>query len=357
MTEQKKRVREKEGEDEINKRIRSSEGESKDRQEDEHIEPLLKENPGRYVLYPIKYQQIYDMYETHQSTFWTTAEIDFKGDIDHWHTRLTDPERHFIKWVLAFFAASDGIVVENLAQRFLQEIQIPECRLFYGFQLMMENIHSDTYSRMLQAYVTEEEERQKLFEAMNTIPAIRAKAKWALKWIQSPTATFAERLLAFLAVEGIFFSGSFCAIFWLRERGLMPGLCFTNDLISRDEGLHCAFAVLLYGMLERPLEIARVHEMWREAVEIEKSFILDALPCKLLGMNAEQMSQYIEYVADRLLGQIKIPKIWNARCPFDFMIKMTLRARTNQFENRESSYSLPSQTNALVVDPSSYGKV
>ena len=267
-----------------------------------YVEPMCRVGDARFVLFPIQYGKLWEMYKKHVASFWTTSEIDLGPDLHDWN-RLTDGERHFITHVLAFFAASDGIVVENLAERFCADVQLPEARCFYGFQIAMENIHSETYSLLIDTYVSDDAERQRLFQAINEVPAVQAKAAWALKWIRS-NASFAQRLVGFACVEGIFFSGSFCALFWLKKRGLMPGLTFSNELISRDEGLHCDFACLLYSMLEHPLPQDTVHAIVREAVDIERNFICDALPVDLIGMNARLMGQYIEFVADRLLREL-----------------------------------------------------
>tara|TARA_B100001059_G_scaffold236572_1_gene287879 strand:- start:857 stop:1729 length:873 start_codon:yes stop_codon:yes gene_type:complete len=273
--------------------------------------------------------------------FWRAEEIDLSQDLTHW-AKLDDNEKHFIKMILAFFAASDGIVLENLGMRFLSEVQLPEARAAYGFQLMMENIHSETYSLLIDTYVKEKEEKTKLFKAIENFPCVKKKADWSLKWINDKRSNFATRLLAFVCVEGIFFSGSFCAIYWLKKRGLMPGLTFSNELISRDEGMHTDFAVLLYSKLIKKAKKSKVHELFKEAVSIEKEFICDALPCKLIGMNNNLMSQYIEFVADRLLVQLGYPKLYNVGNPFDFMEMISLDGKTNFFEKRVGDYSLSS---------------
>ncbi|WP_142683363.1 ribonucleoside-diphosphate reductase small subunit [Chitinophaga polysaccharea] len=298
-------------------------------------EILLKENKDRFVLLPIKYPKIWEQYKKHEASFWTAEEIDLSSDLKDW-AGLNDGERHFISHVLAFFAASDGIVNENLAVNFMSEVQIPEARCFYGFQIMMENIHSETYALLIDTYVKDPSEKDRLFHAIDTVPAVKKKAEWALRWIEN--GTFAERLVAFAAVEGIFFSGSFCSIFWLKKRGLMPGLTFSNELISRDEGLHCEFACLLYSMLENKLSEAQVHQIIRDAVSYEKEFITEALPVGLIGMNAELMSQYIEFVADRWIGELGYSKIFNASNPFDFMEMISLQGKTNFFEKRVGDY-------------------
>ncbi|WP_162051416.1 ribonucleoside-diphosphate reductase small subunit [Pontibacter pamirensis] len=299
------------------------------------MEPILKENPNRFVLFPIQNDAVWQMYKQAEASFWTAEEIDLSQDLKDWEN-LNDGERHFISHVLAFFAASDGIVNENLAVNFMNEVQIPEARCFYGFQIMMENIHSETYSLLIDTYVKKQSEKDHLFNALETVPAVGRKGEWALKWIESEN--FAERLIAFAAVEGIFFSGSFCSIFWLKKRGLMPGLTFSNELISRDEGLHCDFACLLYNMLNNKLPEERVHEIIRDAVTIEQEFVTDALPVDLIGMNSKLMSQYIEFVADRLLGELGCSKLYNSTNPFDFMEMISLQGKTNFFEKRVAEY-------------------
>ena len=306
----------------------------------EKVEPILKENPNRFVLFPIQYPKIWEAYKKAEASFWTAEEIDFSIDIDHW-AKLSKGEKHFIKNILAFFAGSDGIVLENLTQRFTNEIQIPEARCFYGFQMAIENIHSETYSLLIDKYIKDNDEKMHLFNAIETIPCVSKKANWAIKWMQSEQSTFATRLVAFAAVEGIFFSGSFCAIYWLKQRGLMPGLTFSNELISRDEGMHTEFAVLLYSMLEyTKLSQRSIEEIIREAVEIEKEFITDSIPCDLIGMNARLMKQYIEFVADRLVVQLGYEKIYNSKNPFSFMELISITGKTNFFERRVSEYSL-----------------
>ena len=298
-------------------------------------ELLLKENKDRFVILPINYPAIWEMYKRHEASFWTAEEIDLSSDQKDWDN-LTDGERHFISHILAFFAASDGIVNENLAVNFMSEVQVPEARCFYGFQIMMENIHSETYALLIDSYIKNPKEKDKLLHAIDTVPCVQKKAKWALRWIEN--GSFAERLVAFAAVEGIFFSGSFCSIFWLKKRGLMPGLTFSNELISRDEGLHCEFACLLYGMLENKLSQEQVHGIISDAVEIEKEFITEALPVALIGMNAKLMSQYIEFVADRWLQELGYPPIYNATNSFDFMEMISLQVKTNFFEKRVGDY-------------------
>ena len=298
-------------------------------------ELLLRENKDRFVILPINYPKIWEQYKKHEASFWTAEEIDLSGDQKDW-VNLNDGERHFISHVLAFFAASDGIVNENLAVNFMSEVQLPEARCFYGFQIMMENIHSETYALLIDTYIKDPKEKDRLFHAIDTIPAVKRKAEWALRWIEN--GTFAERLVAFAAVEGIFFSGSFCSIFWLKKRGLMPGLTFSNELISRDEGMHCEFACLLYGMLSAKLSKDEVFSIISDAVEIEKEFITEALPVKLIGMNADLMKQYIEFVADRWLSELGYPKMFNTNNPFDFMEMISLQGKTNFFEKRVGDY-------------------
>lgn len=300
-------------------------------------EPLLAENKDRFVLFPIKQKDIWEMYKKAEASFWTAEEIDLASDLTDWNNKLNDNERHFIKHVLAFFAASDGIVNENLAVNFLNEVQSPEARCFYGFQVMMENIHSETYSLLIDTYIKDPAEKDKLFHAIDTVPCVGKKAEWALRWINN--GNFAERLIAFAAVEGIFFSGSFCSIFWLKKRGLMPGLSFSNELISRDEGLHCDFACLLYTQyIKNKMPIEQITKIITDAVAIEKEFVSDAIPVKLIGMNSDLMCQYIEFVADRLLVALGCPKFYNAANPFDFMEMISLQGKTNFFEKRVAEY-------------------
>ena len=302
-------------------------------------EMLLTENENRYVMFPIVDADIWKMYKKQMDCFWRAEEIDLSKDIKHWPT-LNQNEQHFIKHILAFFAASDGIVLENLGQRFMNEVQLAEARAAYGFQIMMENIHSETYSLLIDTLVKEEREKTNLFEAINNFPCIKKKADWAIKWINDKRSSFATRLIAFAAVEGIFFSGSFCSIYWLKKRGLMPGLTFSNELISRDEGMHTDFAVLLFSKLQKKPKKAKIVELIKEAVGIEQEFITEALPCKLIGMNAKLMKQYIEFVADRLIVQLGYPKIYNSANPFDFMEMISLEGKTNFFEKRVGDYSL-----------------
>ncbi|SEW23993.1 ribonucleoside-diphosphate reductase beta chain [Chitinophaga sp. YR573] len=298
-------------------------------------ELLLRENKDRFVLLPINYPKVWEKYKQHEASFWTAEEIDLSSDLKDWGN-LNDGERHFITHVLAFFAASDGIVNENLAVNFMSEVQIPEARCFYGFQIMMENIHSETYALLIDTYVKDPSEKDRLFHAIETVPAVKKKAEWALRWIDN--GNFAERLVAFAAVEGIFFSGSFCSIFWLKKRGLMPGLTFSNELISRDEGLHCEFACLLYKMLENRLSEEAVQNIILDAVKIEKEFITEALPVGLIGMNSTLMSEYIEFVADRWLSELGYAKVYNTANPFDFMEMISLQGKTNFFEKRVGDY-------------------
>ncbi|KAL6587388.1 hypothetical protein OROMI_000366 [Orobanche minor] len=308
-------------------------------------EPLLAPNPDRFCMFPIQYPQIWEMYKKAEASFWTAEEVDLSQDIRHWEN-LTPDERHFIKHVLAFFAASDGIVLENLAGRFMKEVQVSEARAFYGFQIAIENIHSEMYSLLLESYIKDSDEKNNLFRAIETVPCVERKANWALRWIDG-AESFAERLIAFACVEGIFFSGSFCAIFWLKKRGLMPGLTFSNELISRDEGLHCDFACLLYGLLKMKLSEEKVKGLIAEAVEIEREFVCDALPCALVGMNGDLMSQYIEFVADRLLNALGCGKLYHVQNPFDWMELISLQGKTNFFEKRVGEYQKASVMSSL----------
>lgn len=300
-------------------------------------EHILTENPNRFVLFPLKYNDIWEMYKTGEHSFWTAEEIDLAEDLTDWNEKLNADEKHYIKNVLAFFAASDGIVNENLAENFLKEVQYPEAKCFYGFQIMMENIHSETYSLLIDTYIKDEKERDHLFNAIETVPSVKKKAEWALKWIESES--FAERLIAFAAVEGIFFSGSFCSIFWLKKRGLMPGLTFSNELISRDEGLHCQFATLLHNKyIQNKVSEQRIKQIITEAVEIEKEFVSESLPVSLIGMNADLMKQYIEYVADFWLIELGCSKVYGVENPFDFMDMISLQNKGNFFEKRIAEY-------------------
>jgi len=304
---------------------------------DKNLEPMLKDNPHRFVLFPIQYEDIWRMYKKAVASFWTSDEIDLKDDVYQFNEKLTDNERHFIKHVLAFFAASDGIVNENLIERFAQEVTNPEARCFYGFQIMIENIHSETYSLLIDTYIKDKAEREYCFNAIETMPAVKKKADWALKWIGSESS-YPERIIGFAAVEGIFFSGSFAAIFWLKKRGLMPGLSFSNELISRDEGLHCDFACLMWKHLVQKCSKERVQSIIKDAVRIEVEFLTEALPVNLIGMNDKLMEQYIKFVADRLLVALDCPKVFNDKNPFDFMEMISLEGKTNFFEKRVSEY-------------------
>lgn len=311
-------------------------------------ELILNPDEKRYTIYPIQHQKVWEMYKNAQASFWTVEEVDLSKDMDDWNA-MSDDERHFIKHVLAFFAASDGIVNENLAQRLINEVQIAEAKCFYGFQIMIENVHSEMYSLLIDTYIKDDTEKSKLLNAIDNIPCVSTKATWALKWIGETSLnpetgivnvkSFARRLIAFAAVEGIFFSASFASIYWLKKRGKMPGLTFSNELISRDEGMHQDFACLLYSMMDFQLEVKEVHDLIKEAVAIETEFITDALPCKLIGMNADLMVEYIRYVADRLCLSLNCPKIWNAQQPFDFMETISMQGKTNFFERRVGDYS------------------
>jgi ribonucleoside-diphosphate reductase beta chain len=302
------------------------------------IEPILQENPNRFTLFPIQKQNLYDLYKKHVAVFWTVEEIDLSKDLKDW-IKMSENERYFIKNILAFFAGSDGIVQENLSTRFMSEVQLPEARAFYSVQNMMESIHSESYSLLIDTYIDDRKEKDKLFRAIQTIPCVKLKAEWAQKWIQDKEANFATRLIAFAIVEGIFFSGAFCAIYWLKERGLMQGLTVSNELISRDEGLHCEFACELYKEIENKLPKTTIHTIIREAVDIERQFITESLPCNLIGMNSELMIQYIKFVADRLSSQLGYDKIYNVTNPFDFMERISLEGKDNFFEKRVTSYA------------------
>ena len=302
-------------------------------------ELLLAPDDNRFVMFPIKCDDIWKMYKKQVDCFWRAEEIDLTKDLTHWESLNAD-EKYFISMILAFFAASDGIVLENLASRFMNDVQLAEARAFYGFQIAMENIHSETYSLLIETYIKDNEQKDKLFNAISNFPCIKKKSDWAQKWIHDNRSSFATRLVAFACVEGIFFSGAFCSIYWLKKRGLMPGLTFSNELISRDEALHCEFAVLLYNKLQKKIDKARIHEIIREAVEIETEFICEALPCKLIGMNSELMTQYIKFVADRLAVQLGYKKIYNVTNCFDFMELISLDSKTNFFEKRVSEYAL-----------------
>lgn len=301
------------------------------------VEPLLKENKNRFVIFPIEHHDIWEWYKKSEASFWTAEEIDLHQDLTDWTSKLNDDERYFIKHILAFFAASDGIVNENLAENFVNEVQYSEAKFFYGFQIMMENIHSETYSLLIDTYVKDDAEKDQLFNAIENFPAIKKKADWALKWIDSPS--FAERLIAFAAVEGIFFSGAFCSIFWLKKRGIMPGLTFSNELISRDEGVHCDFAVHLHNHhLVNKVPKDRIRSIIVDALNIEREFITESLPASLIGMNSNLMTQYLEFVTDRLLVELGCEKEFNTKNPFDFMDMISLQGKTNFFEKRVAEY-------------------
>jgi ribonucleoside-diphosphate reductase beta chain len=305
---------------------------------DTFIEPILQENPNRFTLFPIQKQKLFQKYKNHLAVFWTVEEVDLSKDLKDW-VKLNDNERYFIKNILGFFAGSDGIVQENLATRFMREVQLPEARSYYAVQNMIESIHGEMYSLLIDTYIDDKKEKLDTFRAIQTIPCVKKKAEWAQKWIQSMDENFATRLIAFAVVEGIFFSGSFCAIYWLKERGLMHGLTVSNEFISRDEGLHCEFACTLYEEIEKKVSKEKVHRIIREAVEIEKEFITESLPCNLIGMNSELMSQYIEFVSDRLSTQLGYGKIFSATNPFDFMERISLEGKDNFFEKRVTSYA------------------
>ena len=308
-------------------------------------EPLLAPDDNRFVMFPIKHEDIWKMYKTQVDCFWRAEEIDLTKDLTNWES-LNRDEKYFISMILAFFAASDGIVLENLASRFMTEVQISEARAFYGFQIAMENIHSQTYSLLIETYIKDTFEKDRLFNAIENFPCIKKKSDWAQKWIHDNRSSFATRLIAFACVEGIFFSGAFCSIYWLKKRGLMPGLTFSNELISRDEALHCEFAVLLYSKLVKKMSKTRIHEIIKDAVEIETEFICDALPCRLIGMNSQLMTQYIQFVADRLSVQLGYDKIYNVTNPFEFMELISLEGKTNFFEKKVDSYALANKTNS-----------
>ncbi|XP_076462502.1 ribonucleoside-diphosphate reductase small chain-like [Babylonia areolata] len=300
-------------------------------------EPLLKENPRRFVVFPIEYHDIWKMYKKAEASFWTAEEVDLSKDLIHWE-KLKAEEKHFISHVLAFFAASDGIVNENLVERFSKEVQVTEARCFYGFQIAMENIHSEMYSLLIDTYIKDAKEREFLFNAIETMPCVKEKADWAIRWINDHNSSYGERVVAFAAVEGIFFSGSFAAIFWLKKRGIMPGLTFSNELISRDEGLHCDFACLMFRHLANKPSQERIYTIIKDAVKIEQKFLTEALPCNLIGMNCELMKRYIEFVADRLLLELQCEKIYKSENPFDFMEHISLEGKTNFFEKRVGEY-------------------
>jgi ribonucleoside-diphosphate reductase subunit M2 len=307
------------------------------------IEPLLKPDDNRFVMFPIKHQDIWEMYKKQMDCFWRAEEINLAQDLGDWE-KLSPDEKHFISMVLAFFAASDGLVLENLASRFMNDVQVSEARAFYGFQIAMENVHSETYSILIDTYIRDDSEKNKLFNAIENYPCIAKKANWAKKWLHDNRSSFASRLVAFAAIEGIFFSSSFAAIYWIKKRGLMPGLTFSNELISRDEALHTEFAVLLYSKLVKKLNKKRIYEIIQEAVEIEKEFITEAIPCRMIGMNANLMKQYIEFVADRLIVQLGYDKVYNVANPFDFMELISIESKVNFFERTNSEYALANKS-------------
>jgi len=311
-------------------------------------EPLLAPDDNRFVMFPIKYQDIWEMYKKQVDCFWRAEEIDLTKDLGNWESLNAD-EKFFVSMILAFFAASDGIVLENLASRFMNDVQVSEARAFYGFQIAMENIHSQTYSLLIETYIKDNEEKHRLFNAIENFPCIKKKSDWAQKWIRDNRSSFATRLIAFACVEGIFFSGAFCSIYWLKKRGLMPGLTFSNELISRDEALHCEFAVLLYSKLLKKVDKNRVYEIIKEAVELETEFICDALPCRLIGMNSDLMTQYIQFVADRLCVQLGYKKIYNVENCFPWMELISLESKTNFFEKRSDAYALANKTQTSDV--------
>jgi ribonucleotide reductase beta subunit family protein with ferritin-like domain len=317
------------------------------------VEPLLKPDDSRFVMFPIKHDDIWSMYKKQVDCFWRPEEIDLSKDLNDWKT-LGDEEKHFIKMIIAFFAGSDGLVLENLASRFMNDVQISEARAFYGFQIAMENIHSETYSLLIDTYINDSEEKDKLFNAIENYPCIKKKADWAKKWIADKRSSFATRLVAFAVIEGIFFSSAFSSIYYIKKRGLMPGLTFSNELISRDEALHTEFAILLYSKLERKLPKKKIHDIIKDAVEIEKEFITEAIPCRMIGMNSKLMIQYIEFVADRLSLQLGYDKIYNSANPFDFMEMISIESKVNFFEKVNSEYALANKTvDADVFDFSS----
>lgn len=311
-------------------------------------EPLLAPDDNRFVMFPIRYDDIWEMYKKQVDCFWRPEEIDLTKDLTHWDA-LSSDERYYISMILAFFAASDGIVLENLAQRFMSDVQVSEARAFYGFQIAMENIHSESYSILIETYIKDSLEKEKLFKAIEHFPCIKKKSDWAQKWIHDNRSSFATRLVAFACVEGIFFSGAFCSIFWLKKRGLMPGLTFSNELISRDEALHCEFAVLLYGKLVKKLNKNKIYELIKEAVEIETEFICEALPCRLIGMNSQMMTQYIQFVADRLSVQLGYDKIYGVTNCFPWMELISLDSKTNFFEKRVGEYALANKSNTDIA--------
>lgn len=307
------------------------------------VEPILKPDDNRFVMFPIQHNDVWEMYKRQVDCFWRAEEIDLSKDLGDWD-KLSKDEQHFIKMIIAFFAGSDGLVLENLASRFMNDVQLSEARAFYGFQIAMENIHSETYSLLIDTYIRDGEEKSRLLNGIANFPCINKKAEWAKKWIADKRSSFASRLVAFAVIEGIFFSGAFCSIYWLKKRGLMPGLTFSNELISRDEALHTEFAVLLYSKLQKKLNKKRIYEIIKEAVEIEKEFITDAIPCRMIGMNSGLMSQYVEFVADRLCLQLGYDKIYNATNPFDFMELISIETKVNFFERTNAEYALANKT-------------
>jgi ribonucleoside-diphosphate reductase subunit M2 len=307
------------------------------------VEPLLKPDDSRYVLFPIKDNDVWQMYKKSIDSFWVVQEVDLSKDLGDWD-KLTSDEQNFIKMILAFFAASDGLVLENLASRFMNDVQLAEARAFYGFQIAIENIHSEMYSTLIDTYIRDGNEKEKLFKALENYPCIAKKANWAKKWINDNRSSFASRLVAFACIEGIFFSSAFSSIYWIKKRGLLPGLTFSNELISRDEALHTEFAILLYSKLQKKLNKKRIYEIVQEAVEIEKEFITEAIPCRMIGMNAKLMTQYIEFVADRLCLQLGYDKIYNSSNPFDFMELISVETKVNFFERTNSEYALANKT-------------
>jgi ribonucleoside-diphosphate reductase subunit M2 len=319
----------------------------REREKENEIEPLLKEDDRRYVMFPIRDQEIWDMYKKQVDSFWRAEEItDIHVDIQDWNTKLSDNDRRYLSMTLAFFAASDGLVLENLAVRFMKDVQLAEARAFYGCQIFMENIHSETYSLLIDSLIKDPVEKNRLFQAMENFPCIQKKAVWAKKWINDKRSGFSSRLVAFACIEGIFFSGSFASIYWVKKRGLMPALTFSNELISRDEGLHTDFAVLLYRKMNNKLPRKRILDIIKEATEIEKEFVADALQCSLIGMNETHMKQYIEYVADRLCLQLGYQKIYGTKNPFDWIEAMSLKQKSNFFEHRVSQYSMADTSSA-----------
>ena len=311
-------------------------------------EPLLAPDDNRFVMFPIRYDDVWQMYKKQVDCFWRAEEIDLTKDLSHWDG-LSSDERYYISMILAFFAASDGIVLENLAQRFMSDVQVSEVRAFYGFQIAMENVHNETYSLLIETYIKDSTEKERLFNAIENFPCIKKKSDWAQKWIHDNRSSFATRLVAFACVEGIFFSGAFCSIFWLKKRGLMPGLTFSNELISRDEALHCEFAILLYSKLMKKMNKARIHEIIKEAVEIETEFICEALPCRLIGMNSQMMTQYIQFVADRLCVQLGYDKIYDVTNCFPWMELISLESKSNMFERKIGDYALANKSNSDIA--------